>query len=185
MRDRSPASCARPRPWSRISCSPSRSFSTLMFYVLLYQSRLVPRWLSSWGLVGAVLYIVPPLGSMFGHSLDVLMAPLALQEMVMAVWLIAKGTNPSAIAAESARKDVYAEGRCVRSVERHHGREGQGSPGADFLADPRIDGCLRLRARKRTQRQQHDVRREDPSPRVSETEYLARRATTEAEEASR
>jgi hypothetical protein len=74
----------------------------LVFYVLLYQSRLVPRWLSTWGLVGAVLYIVPPLGSMFGLSLGVLMAPLAVQEMVMAVWLIAKGFNPSTIAAESA-----------------------------------------------------------------------------------
>jgi hypothetical protein len=59
----------------------------------------VPRWLSVWGLVGAALYIVPPLGSMFGHSLGVLMAPLALQEMVMAVWLIAKGFNPSAVAS--------------------------------------------------------------------------------------
>src|SRR5450756_54556 len=74
----------------------------LMFYVLLYQSRLVPRWLSTWGLVGAALYIVPPLGSMFGLSLGVLMAPLAVQEMVMAVWLIAKGFNPTAIAAEPA-----------------------------------------------------------------------------------
>jgi hypothetical protein len=74
----------------------------LMFYVLLYQSRLVPRWLSTWGLVGAVLGIVPPLGGMFGLSLGILVAPLALQEMVMAVWLIAKGFNPSALAAESA-----------------------------------------------------------------------------------
>jgi hypothetical protein len=63
-------------------------------YWLLYQSRLVPRWLSAWGLVGAALYIVPPLGSMFGLSLGVLMAPLAVQEMVLAVWLIAKGFDP-------------------------------------------------------------------------------------------
>jgi hypothetical protein len=74
----------------------------LMFYFLLYQSRLVPRWLSVWALVGAALYIVAPLGSMFGLSLGFFMAPLALQEMVMAVWLIAKGFSPSAIAAESA-----------------------------------------------------------------------------------
>jgi Domain of unknown function (DUF4386) len=74
----------------------------LMFYFVLYQSRLVPRWLSTWGLVGAVLGIVPPLGGMFGLSLGILVAPLALQEMVMAVWLIAKGFNSSAIAAESA-----------------------------------------------------------------------------------
>ena len=75
----------------------------LLFYVLLYQSRLVPRWLSIWGLGGAALGIVPPLGSMFGlSSLGILVAPLALQEMVMAVWLITKGFNPSPIAAESA-----------------------------------------------------------------------------------
>ena len=74
----------------------------LMFYVLLYRSRLVPRWLSTWGLVGAALGIVPPLGGMFGLSLGILVAPLAVQEMVMAVWLIAKGFTPTAIAAESA-----------------------------------------------------------------------------------
>jgi hypothetical protein len=66
----------------------------LMFYFVLYQSRLVPRWLSTWGLVGAALGIVPPLGGMFGLSLGILVAPLALQEMVMAVWLIAKGFSP-------------------------------------------------------------------------------------------
>jgi hypothetical protein len=74
----------------------------LMFYFLLHQSRLVPRWLSTWGLVGAALYIVAPLGSMFELSLGFFMAPLALQEMVMAVWLIARGFNRSAIAAEPA-----------------------------------------------------------------------------------
>ncbi len=74
----------------------------LMFYVVLYQSRLVPRWLSIWGLMGAALGIVPPLGGMFGLSLGILVAPLALQEMAMAVWLIAKGFNPTAIAAKSA-----------------------------------------------------------------------------------
>jgi hypothetical protein len=46
----------------------------LMFYLVLYQSRLVPRWLSAWGLVGAALGIVPPLGGMFGLSLGILVA---------------------------------------------------------------------------------------------------------------
>jgi hypothetical protein len=76
------------------------ALGALMFYILLYQSRLVPRWLSAWGLVGAALYIVPPIGNMFGLSLGVLMAPLAVQEMVMAGWLIAKGFTPRAVVAE-------------------------------------------------------------------------------------
>lgn len=92
---------ADPVLWEQVGVVPF-AVGALMFYVLLYQSRLVPRWLSTWGLVGAVLYIVPPLGSMFGLSLGVLMAPLAVQEMVMAVWLMAKGFDPTAIAAEPA-----------------------------------------------------------------------------------
>ncbi len=93
---------ADPVIWEQVGVIPF-ALGALMFSVLLYQSRLVPRWLSTWGLVGAALYIVPPLGSMFGlSSLGVLMVPLAVQEMVMAVWLIAKGFSPSALAAEPA-----------------------------------------------------------------------------------
>jgi hypothetical protein len=93
--------------WDQLVAIPF-ALGALMFYVLLYQSRLVPRWLSTWGLVGATLYIVPPLGSMFGLSLGVLMAPLAVQEMVMAAWLIGKGFNRSAIAAEAAGETAAA-----------------------------------------------------------------------------
>jgi hypothetical protein len=83
--------------WDQLIAVPF-VLGALMFYVVLYQYRLVPRWLSTWALVGASIYIVAPLGSMFGRSLGVFMAPLALQEMVMAVWLIAKGFNPSTLA---------------------------------------------------------------------------------------
>jgi hypothetical protein len=93
--------------WDQLVAIPF-ALGALMFSVLLYQSRLVPRWLSVWGLVGAVLYIVPALGSMFGHSLGVLMAPLAVQEMVMAVWLIAKGFNSRAIASAPADETAPA-----------------------------------------------------------------------------
>jgi hypothetical protein len=54
--------------------------------------------------VGALLYVAPSIGSMFGLSLGVLMAPLALQEMVLAGWLIAKGFNPVFVAAEPANE---------------------------------------------------------------------------------
>ena len=79
------------------------SLGSLMIYYLFYQSKLIPRWLSVWGLIGAILYLATPLLGMFGSELGFLMAPLALQEMVLAIWLIVKGFNPSAIASESAK----------------------------------------------------------------------------------
>jgi len=89
----------------------------LMFYFVLYQYRLVPRWLSTWALVGAALYIVAPLGSMFGLSLGVFMAPLAVQEMVMAVWLIVKGFNRSAIASAPAIASASASATSLAGVQ--------------------------------------------------------------------
>jgi hypothetical protein len=68
----------------------------LMFYFLLYRSRLIPRWLSAWGFLGATFIIVFGLMGMFGTSLMYLAVPIAVQEMAMALWLIVKGFNPSA-----------------------------------------------------------------------------------------
>ena len=80
----------------------------LIFYYLLYQTNLIPRWLSGWGLIAIIPYFAAGLLVLFGFfgplstGEIVLEFPLALQEMVMAVWLIVKGFNPSAIASGSA-----------------------------------------------------------------------------------
>jgi len=72
------------------------SLGALMFYTLFYQTQLIPRWLSGWGIVGAIVYLVAGLMAMFGTAMDFLLALLGVQEMVMALWLIFKGFNPSA-----------------------------------------------------------------------------------------
>ncbi len=72
----------------------------LMFYCLLYKSKLVPLWLSIWGLIGAVLVLTAGLLGMFSAFLTVLALPIAIQEMVLAAWLIVKGFNPSSIASK-------------------------------------------------------------------------------------
>ena len=83
------------------------ALGSVMFYALFYQSRLVPRWLSVWGLAGAVLYLAAPLLDMFGHGFGILMAPLAVAEIVLAVWLIAKGLNaPSPDRAPAPQRTV-------------------------------------------------------------------------------
>jgi hypothetical protein len=75
----------------------------LMYYYVFYRSRLVPRWLSGWGLAGAALMLVATVYSGFTQDFGfttvttVLSAPIGLQEMVLAVWLIVKGFNPSAL----------------------------------------------------------------------------------------
>ncbi len=77
----------------------------LMFYALLYQSRLVPRWLSGWGLVAAIPYLGAGLLSLFGivtsssASYSILVVPMLVQEMVLAAWLIVKGFSPLALAS--------------------------------------------------------------------------------------
>ena len=75
----------------------------LMYYYVFYRSRLVPRWLSGWGLAGAALGLVATVYSGFTQEFGfttvntVLNIPIGLQEMVLAVWLIVKGFNPSAV----------------------------------------------------------------------------------------
>jgi hypothetical protein len=75
------------------------SLAAVPFYALLYQTRLLPRWIPVWGLVGAPLYFASGMLAMFGwadpsSTVSILLfIPAALLEMVLAVWLIVKGFN--------------------------------------------------------------------------------------------
>ena len=80
------------------------TLSALILNYSLYQSKLIPRWLSGWGLVGAALVFAYYLLQFFsGNQVEFLFLPIAVQEMVFAVWLIVKGFNPTAIASEAAK----------------------------------------------------------------------------------
>jgi hypothetical protein len=81
------------------------SLSALILNWVLYQSRLVPRWLSAWGLVGATLSFATYLLQFLDISLDILFLPIALQEMAFAAWLIVKGFNPSTVVSLSAKTE--------------------------------------------------------------------------------
>jgi hypothetical protein len=83
----------------------------MMYYIVFYKSKLVPRWLSGWGFLGAALSLASAVLAIFG-----LLIPLSpvfivfnliilVQEMVLAGWLIVKGYNPSVIASKSPQVD--------------------------------------------------------------------------------
>jgi hypothetical protein len=78
-----------------------------MYYYLFFQSQLIPRWLSGFGIVAIILMMVACVLALFSGnritSYIPLAAPIAVQEMVLAVWLIVKGFNPSAVGSLSAK----------------------------------------------------------------------------------
>jgi hypothetical protein len=89
------------------------SLAAPMFYYLLFQSRLIPRFISVWGLIGAPFSLAAGVIAIFGHRAGASMAsmptasmilgvPIMLNEIFLGIWLIAKGFNPSAIASEPA-----------------------------------------------------------------------------------
>ena len=71
--------------------------SALLLNYSLDRTRLVPRWLSVWGFIGAILVFAILLFKFFSITVpefsDFL---IAVQEMVFAVWLIVKGFNVTA-----------------------------------------------------------------------------------------
>lgn len=74
--------------------------SAALLYLLLFRSGRVPRWLSVWGLVATPMMLVAGFTLPFTNDpsstvSSVLYAPMALQEMVLAVWLIAFGLRPA------------------------------------------------------------------------------------------
>ena len=79
--------------------------AALVLYYLLYQTKLVPRFISIWGFLAVLLVLIWNLLELFGISVAigmVLALPMILNEIFLALWLIVKGFEPSALAAESA-----------------------------------------------------------------------------------
>lgn len=81
------------------------SLGALMLYYVFYRSRLIPRWLSGWGVVAALLCLANGVSQMYSYNLGIVALPILPQEMVMAAWLIIKGFNPTAMGPAPARPE--------------------------------------------------------------------------------
>ena len=87
------------KDWASVPENFPYGLGALILNYLLYQSELVPRWLSVWGLVGGALMLAMGVLRLFGRPVMLLALPIILNEMVLAVWLIVVGFNSSAIAS--------------------------------------------------------------------------------------
>lgn len=69
----------------------------LLFYAMLFKARLIPRWITAFGVLAILLHMVSGVLLLFGihghfdPSSTVMAIPIAVQEMIMAIWLILKG----------------------------------------------------------------------------------------------
>ncbi len=66
----------------------------LLFYLLLFRTRLVPRFLSVWGLIASVILLLVTALGLAGIKhviLDALLMPTVANEVVLAIWLMVKG----------------------------------------------------------------------------------------------
>ena len=84
--------------------------NTMMYSYIFFKSKLVPSFIPILGMTGATLVFIAALLEMFGVIQQVsvwgaiLSVPVAANEMILAVWLIVKGFNESALAAITAKK---------------------------------------------------------------------------------
>jgi hypothetical protein len=87
------------RDHSNLAAVVAYSTGALIYYAVFYQCRLVPRWLSVWGIAGVLLILTACMFALFRNNAvtryTLLVLPIAVQEDVLAVWLLVKGFSPS------------------------------------------------------------------------------------------
>ena len=89
------------------------SVGSLPLCYLLYQTKLVPRLIPIFGLIGypalLVLMVVEIFGAGIGPILYMLYIPGAIFELGLALWLIARGFNSTAVGSKDS-SPIVAEG---------------------------------------------------------------------------
>jgi len=83
------------RNWAFQMVSITFGLGALMFYAMLYQSKLIPRFISIWGLIGAAVVLANTMLDMFSLTVPNLGVLMLLNELFLGVWLIVKGFNRS------------------------------------------------------------------------------------------
>ena len=77
----------------------SLGLGALFLCSLLFRTRLIPRWLAGWGVIGYALHVAGAIAEIFGIPISlILLIPGGLFELALAFWLLIKGFQPEAYA---------------------------------------------------------------------------------------
>jgi hypothetical protein len=64
----------------------------ILFYYLLFKARVVPRWLSLWGLVALIPMLIGTMTQIFGHTIPfIFYLPYVPFELFIGIWILVKG----------------------------------------------------------------------------------------------
>jgi|SRR5579872_371403 len=75
----------------------SLGFGAIFLCALLYHTRLIPRFLAMWGVIGYVILAIGAIAEIFGTHIGlVLSIPGGLFELALGFWLLIKGFQPDA-----------------------------------------------------------------------------------------
>ncbi len=98
----------------------------LLYNILFFKSGLLPRWLAGWGIVGILVHMascVLRLFDVIGPTSPLqlaMLAPSALQELTLALWLIVKGFDQAAVARLTTRQFPTLEPREPKQTSTLH-----------------------------------------------------------------
>ena len=94
------------RNWAFHMVSITFGLGALLFYYMLYQLKLIPRFISIWGFIGALVVLANVVLEMFGLTPGNLGILMLVNELFLGVWLIVRGFNSSANVSEAAKADL-------------------------------------------------------------------------------
>ena len=78
--------------------------------IMFFRTKLVPRWITVWGLVGYAVLLGGSVLEILGFNLQLVQTiPGGLWELFICVWLIAKGFNSSAFVAKATTTGATSE----------------------------------------------------------------------------
>jgi hypothetical protein len=94
------------RDWATVAAVLAFYIGAGMYYYVFHVSRLIPRWISDWGLLGIALGAVAAVLVIFGATdymsgvQIALNVPIGVNELVLAAWLLARGFSSSSTVSE-------------------------------------------------------------------------------------